>query len=68
MSLLDFIPVPVKHAFDGFSVATSVVTFLGWFTLSNIATILSIVWLLIRIYETKTFARIVVWLRQLGRN
>lgn len=49
-----------KHLFDGLSVGTVLATLAGW--LPAIAAALSIVWTLIRIFETKTVQR---WL---GKN
>jgi len=46
-------PIEVaKHAVDGFAVTTTVATIIN--LLPAIAALLSIVWTMIRIYETKT--------------
>lgn len=47
---------PTKHLFDGISLGTIVATFLGW--LPHVATLLSIVWVAIRIWETDTVQRL----------
>lgn len=48
---------PVKHLIDGASIGTIVATFLGW--LPHVATVLSIVWIAIRIWETDTVRKLV---------
>lgn len=50
-----------KQVGDVVSISTIAATFLGW--LPHVATILSVVWMLIRIYETKTVQG---WLRARG--
>lgn len=42
----------VKHVLDGVSVAAAVATFFAW--LPPLAALASLVWTLIRIYETRT--------------
>lgn len=44
-----------KHVIDGLSIATVVVTLAEW--LPAVAAIFSIIWTVIRIYETKTVQR-----------
>lgn len=44
-----------KHVVDGLSLATAVATLAQW--LPSIAAVASIVWSLIRIYETRTVQR-----------
>ena len=41
-----------KHVIDGISVSAAFAAFIGW--LPAIAALLSIIWTLIRIYETRT--------------
>lgn len=45
----------VKHVVDAASIGTVVATFAGW--LPAIAALFTIVWTLIRIYETRTIQR-----------
>lgn len=45
-----------KHVIDTISVSAAFATVFGW--LPHIAALLSVVWSLIRIYETKTVQRI----------
>lgn len=47
---------PFKSVLDGMSIGTIVATFLGW--LPHVATLLSIVWVTIRIYETDTIQKL----------
>lgn len=53
-----------KHIIDAVSVSTAAATFIGW--LPHVAAILSIVWSIIRIYETKTVQRMLG--RQVASN
>ncbi len=48
-----------KHLFDGLSIGTVLATIAGW--LPAVAALLSIIWTLIRLYETKTIQR---WLNK----
>ena len=43
---------PTKHLIDGVSVATVMGTLMSW--LPSIAALFTIIWTIIRIYETKT--------------
>lgn len=53
MKLADYLPDDVFHRFwDTFSIGTLLATLVGW--LPHVASIVTIVWGLIRIYETKT--------------
>lgn len=45
-----------KHVVDGITIGTTVATLAGW--LPSIAALVSIVWGLIRIYETDTVQRL----------
>lgn len=47
----------VKHFFDAVSIAGVVATLAGW--LPSIAALLSIMWTIIRIWETKTVRELV---------
>jgi hypothetical protein len=47
---------PIKQIIDGASIGTIVAAFLGW--LPHVATLLSIVWMVIRISETTTVRRL----------
>lgn len=47
----------IKHVIDAGAVGTAFATLVGW--LPHISSLLAIVWLLIRIYESKTVQRIV---------
>lgn len=51
----------VKHVGDALSISVVVGTIAAW--LPAIAAFFSIIWTLIRIYETKTCQRIIGWLR-----
>ncbi|MFN9029631.1 MAG: hypothetical protein ACK54C_02135 [Betaproteobacteria bacterium] len=50
-----------KHAVDALAVTTTVATVFQW--LPAIAALLSIVWTIIRLYETKTVQGIFEWLK-----
>lgn len=52
-----------QRLFDTVSIGALLGTLAGW--LPNIAATLTIIWTLIRIYETKTFARFKQWLKEL---
>lgn len=49
----------IKHAGDVLAVGTTVGAVIGW--LPAIAALATIIWTLIRIYETKTMRRFVEW-------
>lgn len=49
----------IKHAGDALAVGTTVGAVIGW--LPAIAALATIIWTLIRIYETKTMRRFVEW-------
>lgn len=56
---IDFLiglPSNVKTLLDSVSIASIIATFAAW--LPAIATVLSIIWTVIRIYETKTVQRL----------
>lgn len=42
----------LRHLFDGLSIAGTIATLAGW--LPHIAALLSVIWGVIRIYETRT--------------
>ena len=46
----------IKHAVDGVSVGTLVATLAGW--LPSIASLLTIVWLALRIWESETVKKL----------
>lgn len=48
-------PEPVKHIIDMASIGALVATFFGW--LPHVTAMLTLVWMCIRIYETKTVQR-----------
>lgn len=48
-----------KHAIDGLTISGVVSSFFGWLTLPNLAFVIPIIWWLIRIYETKSFQKLV---------
>lgn len=56
MKLFDHLPDSLKHLFD----ATSIITLLGTLAsvLPAVATVLTIMWTSIRIYETRTVQRL----------
>lgn len=51
----------LKHVGDVVSLAAVIATLAAW--LPPIAALVSIVWTLIRIYETETCTRFIAWLR-----
>jgi hypothetical protein len=51
-----------KHLIDFASIGTAVATVAGW--MPNIAALVSIVWGLIRIYETKTVQGVIAKMRK----
>lgn len=53
---------PVAKAIDAIAVGSIVGTIMGW--LPTAATILSIIWFGIQIYESKTFKNLCRWLRR----
>lgn len=52
MKIFESIDEPTKHLIDGISVATVMGTLMSW--LPAIAALFTIIWTVIRIYETKT--------------
>lgn len=52
MKIFESIDEPTKHLIDGVSVATVMGTLMSW--LPAIAALFTIIWTVIRIYETKT--------------
>lgn len=54
---LERITEPAKHVADGASIGTILATFAGW--LPEMAAFVSLVWGLIRIYETDTVRKII---------
>ena len=49
------------HAMDAGAIAVAWSSFFGW--LPTLAALLSIVWTVIRVYETQTFQAFLRWLR-----
>jgi hypothetical protein len=52
----------IKHVGDALSLSVVVGTIAAW--LPAMAALLSIVWTLIRIYETSTFQKFIAWWRE----
>ena len=52
LSVWESISEPVKHLFDSLSLGAIVATFIG--VLPHIATLLSVIWFALRIYESDT--------------
>jgi hypothetical protein len=52
---------PTKHVLDFAALAVTIGTFFKF--LPTLAAILSIIWTLIRIYESKTFQNMIKWLK-----
>lgn len=55
MRLLDHLPLEVKQVIDGTSVAITLGAVMSW--LPSIASLLTIVWMVIRIWETETIQK-----------
>lgn len=56
MHAYEHLSAPFKSVLDGMSIGTIVATFLGW--LPHVATLLSVIWVAIRIYETDTVQKL----------
>jgi hypothetical protein len=52
---------PVKHLIDFYSIAALVATIAGW--LPHIASLLTVIWMAIRISETRRVEQFIAWLR-----
>lgn len=52
---------PLKHLIDVYSLLALIATIAGW--LPHIASLLTVVWMAIRIFETETMKRFRSWLR-----
>jgi hypothetical protein len=52
---------PVKHLFDFYSIVTLFATIAGW--LPHIASALTVLWMAIRISETRRAEQFIAWLK-----